>query len=171
MALYIIRSGKSAFVKIERAENIARRLDILQAGNPEPLRLIRVLAGDAAEEAWFHRRYAHLRTRREWFRFCPTMLTAQPQPETVPVARRAQGQQGQTVVRFKRRATLGPASDLITRFGGHRKAAEIAGVAPVVACKWQHRGIPHKYWPAFQAAGVTVAELEACRPERMKSAA
>lgn len=167
MALYVIRSGKSAFVKIGRAENIARRLDMLQAGNPEPLRLIRVLPGGAAEEVWFHRRYAHLRTRREWFRFCPTMLTVQPQPEAVPVARATEGQ---TVVRFRRRSTLGPASGLIERLGGYRRAAEIAGVPPVVACKWQHRGIPHKYWPALQAEGVTLAELEACRPKRAEAA-
>lgn len=167
MALYIVRSGKSAFVKIGRAENIAHRLDMLQAGNPEPLRLIRVLPGGAAEEAWFHRRYAHLRSRREWFRFCPTMLAVQPHVGDVPVARVADGQK---VVRFMRRPSRGPASDLIERLGGYRKAAEIAGVMPVLAAKWQHRGIPHKYWPALQAAGVTLAELEACRPKRAEAA-
>lgn len=167
MALYIVRSGKSPFVKIGRAENIARRLALLQTGNPEPLRLIRVLPGGAAEEAWFHRRYAHLRSRREWFRFCPTMLAVQPQTEAVPPARLAGGQ---TVVRFKRRPTAGPASGLIERLGGYRKVAEVAGVAPIVACKWHSRGIPHKYWPALQAAGVTLAELEACRPKRADAA-
>lgn len=64
----------------------------------------------------------------------------------------------------------GSAPALIARLGGYRRAATIAGVPALTAGHWHRRGVPHKYWPALQAAGVTLAELEACRPKRADAA-
>lgn len=76
MRTYIIRAGTEGPVKIGRAQNVQARLAMLQTGNHEELRILRIIAGDV--EAGLHRQYSHLRIRGEWFRFDPSMLTAIP---------------------------------------------------------------------------------------------
>lgn len=66
--IYFIKAGE--FVKIGycAADPKARRAQ-LQVGNPVDLRLIAIKEGDMAEEAVWHRRFAHLRVRGEWFKW------------------------------------------------------------------------------------------------------
>lgn len=77
MAVYFIRAGENGPVKIGAAEDVAHRIANLQAGNPEPLKLLREIPGGRQTEAALHRRFRHLRIRSEWFEFHPDMLTCE----------------------------------------------------------------------------------------------
>ncbi|HXI11334.1 MAG TPA: GIY-YIG nuclease family protein [Thermoanaerobaculia bacterium] len=67
--LYVIQSG--AFVKIGRARDIASRLQNLQIGSPEPLRLLAVAPTHWTLEDVAHRAFAEAREQGEWFRLTP----------------------------------------------------------------------------------------------------
>lgn len=73
---YIIRAGKSEFVKIGRAMHPESRCRELQTAHYETLHIIRTIKGDA--EKAFHLRFASLRVRGEWFRFDSVMLSFSP---------------------------------------------------------------------------------------------
>ena len=64
--VYFIKCG--AFVKIGRGKNPQARLDDLQIGNPEPLKIVFTIPGSALVEKAFHARFAAYRTTGEWFR-------------------------------------------------------------------------------------------------------
>lgn len=91
MAVYFIRAGEIGPVKIGKADDPAVRMAEFQTAHYEDLSLLRTLPGGRAEEAWFHRHFRHMRIRREWFQFCPSMLTVEPSaplasaPATPPV--------------------------------------------------------------------------------------
>lgn len=69
--IYFIQSGRSDRIKIGYcASDPNTRLRQLQCGNPEDLRLIAVRDGDMEAEAYWHERFAHLRIRGEWFKWC-----------------------------------------------------------------------------------------------------
>ncbi len=74
MAVYFARAESGGPVKIGHAHNPRRRLTMLQTGNPEPLRLIRVIEGDIATEAAAHEAFAARRIKGEWFSFDEEML-------------------------------------------------------------------------------------------------
>lgn len=75
MAVYFIRAGESGPVKIGSADDVAHRIAELQAGNPEPLILLRQIDGGRQTEHFTHRHFKHLRIRGEWFVFDESMLT------------------------------------------------------------------------------------------------
>jgi len=67
--IYVIRSGER--VKIGWARNVEKRRAELLTGSPERLEVVAVFPGTRAEEAEYHRRFAHHRCDqggREWFR-------------------------------------------------------------------------------------------------------
>jgi hypothetical protein len=74
MAVYMIQAGKDGPVKIGVGYNPKARLAGMQTSHYETLTIIRLLDGGIGEERILHDRYASLRIRGEWFRFCPTML-------------------------------------------------------------------------------------------------
>ena len=75
MPVYLIQAGNGdGPVKIGHGRLPLRRLQNLQLGSPERLRLIGTIAGAATEESELHRRFAFDRIRGEWFRFNPEML-------------------------------------------------------------------------------------------------
>jgi hypothetical protein len=68
--VYFVRSGDS--IKIGHATNFKDRLRTLQTGNENPLEVLAAVAG--LNEYEIHQRFAHLRTRGEWFKAEPELL-------------------------------------------------------------------------------------------------
>jgi hypothetical protein len=64
--VYFIRCGD--YVKIGVASCVVSRLRTLEAMNPLPLEVVRVIAGKRDVERAFHVRFAAYRHRDEWFR-------------------------------------------------------------------------------------------------------
>ncbi len=75
--IYFLQSGnEEGPVKIGYASKQAgHRLRGLQIGNPDLLRMIRVLPGTRKTERLLHARFADFWLRGEWFRFDSAMLT------------------------------------------------------------------------------------------------
>jgi predicted ATP-dependent serine protease len=73
--IYFLRAGDA--VKIgysDSPETAIRRLTGFQTANAENLELLAVVPGDRSREAWFHRQWAPLRIRGEWFQADPAMI-------------------------------------------------------------------------------------------------
>lgn len=83
MSVYFIQDDGCEYVKIGYAVDPYARLATLQCGTPYSLRIIRIVDGGQKAERWFHRRFAKLRIRGEWFSFTKEMLTVQP-PDEIP---------------------------------------------------------------------------------------
>lgn len=64
--VYFIRVGDA--IKIGFAENFKRRLGTLQTSHEIPLEVLAVISSASINEYETHQRFAHLRTRGEWFR-------------------------------------------------------------------------------------------------------
>lgn len=67
--IYVIKSAKSRY-KIGRARNVEHRLDCLQSGTPEKLKLILKVktSNSCVLEKLCHRKFADKRIRGEWFK-------------------------------------------------------------------------------------------------------
>ena len=68
-SVYFIRQGD--YVKIGKAGNPKKRFKQLQSANPEPLELLAVIDDRDGHslETELHRKFAHLRSSGEWFRY------------------------------------------------------------------------------------------------------
>lgn len=73
MAVYFAQTTDNRFVKIGYAADVKKRLEGLQTGTPEPLKLLAAIPGDHALERALHQRFAYLRHYREWFRTDPAI--------------------------------------------------------------------------------------------------
>lgn len=80
MSVYFIRVGAAGPVKIGSSRFPQVRLAEFQPLHPEPLALLRTLPGALAEERAFHRHYAALHIRGEWFHYDASMLTTTQPP-------------------------------------------------------------------------------------------
>lgn len=65
-------------VKIGYSRRINGRLTTIQTDNLRDLRLLRKIDGGKPQEKWLHSKFAHLRIKREWFNFDPSMLEVAP---------------------------------------------------------------------------------------------
>lgn len=72
--VYFIQQGDSGAIKIGCSKNPAQRLQSLQTGHSEPLRLLTCAVGSQAQERALHDRFAHLRVSGEWFRPAEELL-------------------------------------------------------------------------------------------------
>lgn len=73
--IYFLQSGDPGPIKIGyTSRNVFARLDVLQVGNPEPLKLLRSVPGTQDDEQQLHRRFSGLLVRGEWFRPEPELL-------------------------------------------------------------------------------------------------
>jgi hypothetical protein len=63
--IYLIKSGH--LTKIGTTTNLARRLGMLQTGNPKRLLVLAVGHGGEKEERFLHLRFKALRVHGEWF--------------------------------------------------------------------------------------------------------
>jgi len=66
--VYFIEASESGFLKIGWAKDPVKRLRELQTGCPYELTILGQCPGSLEDEAAFHRTYADLRVRGEWFR-------------------------------------------------------------------------------------------------------
>jgi hypothetical protein len=67
MAVYLIQAGESGAIKIGSANNVSRRLQMLQTGSPIPLLILHVFDGGKAEEKSLHAKFSQYRLCGEWF--------------------------------------------------------------------------------------------------------
>lgn len=65
--IYVI--GFANYIKIGWSTNIRGRLETLQLGVPEALKLYGIITGERRTEPRLHRRFADHRLRGEWFRY------------------------------------------------------------------------------------------------------
>jgi|GEM_PF-3711734 len=65
--VYFVRCHDRPIVKIGWASNVQRRLSALQAANPDLLVLLGTVEGTMQDELAWHREFAHLAIRNEWF--------------------------------------------------------------------------------------------------------
>jgi len=80
VTVYFLRAGDTDMVKIGWTNGLVEhRVAMMQPGCWETLQIIRAVAGNRAVESWLHKRFAHCRIEREWFRFDADMLTVKPQ--------------------------------------------------------------------------------------------
>lgn len=68
--VYFITQQDEKYVKIGIAENVDKRLADLQDSNPQKLKVVNVIKGGGRfKERELHKRFAHLKTQGEWFKF------------------------------------------------------------------------------------------------------
>jgi hypothetical protein len=85
VAVYFIRAGENGPVKIGHGNVPEQRLDAMQTGNHEILRIIRLMPGSMRIEALVHARFAPLKIRGEWYQYSDEMLTFSLDPKKVDV--------------------------------------------------------------------------------------
>lgn len=73
--VYCIGQAPGGHVKIGFTTDLDRRLKLLQAGNPNELRLLGFKEGNRTVEAQIHNRFNVLRVRSEWFMDCQCAIT------------------------------------------------------------------------------------------------
>lgn len=71
--VYFIHAVELKNIKIGYSANFKTRLDALSTSVPFSLEPLRVIPGTHEDEKAIHRRFAHLRVRREWFQDCPEL--------------------------------------------------------------------------------------------------
>ena len=81
MSVYFIRAGSEGPVKIGVAEDVQKRVAIIQTHCPVPLEILRTVTGGRLTERWFHQLFTQQHSHGEWFHFVPEMLTAKPPVE------------------------------------------------------------------------------------------
>ena len=74
MNVYFIHDENSNTVKIGKANDIVARLNDLQVGNSNELKIIKIIECITEEESYLiekrlHEKYKHLHTRGEWFHY------------------------------------------------------------------------------------------------------
>lgn len=68
--IYFVHSPESARVKIGYTTDPDKRIYGLQTASPSALEALAIITGTVVDERELHRRFAHLRVHREWFRDC-----------------------------------------------------------------------------------------------------
>jgi hypothetical protein len=124
VTIYLIRAGESGPVKIGYARSVrdARgRIDSLQVGHWEILRVLRLWEGDMRDERRMHMRFADLRIRGEWFAFSRLMLA----------------DVGLMVIEFDQGLDA-PMSigKMVKAFGGVGDVARLCGTSRAVVSRW-----------------------------------
>ena len=71
--IYFIRSGNSDYCKIGITDNLPRRIKALQTGNPETLKCLGVIYGDAASERLIHIKLSKYKIRGEWYQLAEAL--------------------------------------------------------------------------------------------------
>lgn len=73
-SVYFAQLGEAGPIKIGASGDVRARLVQLQTGAPFELRLLGVFPGGEESEGMFHRWFAYLRLRGEWFSPAPELL-------------------------------------------------------------------------------------------------
>lgn len=72
-SIYFIQSGNGP-IKIGYTTVSQLRFSMLQVGNPEPLKIIKILRGGREEETAIHKKFKRDRLRGEWYIPSPELL-------------------------------------------------------------------------------------------------
>jgi hypothetical protein len=73
--IYFVQTADNQFVKVGKADDVAKRMSGLQTGHPQKLKLLATMPGSHDEERAIHQRFSHLRTSGEWFHSTPEIVT------------------------------------------------------------------------------------------------
>jgi hypothetical protein len=73
--IYFVQTSDNQYLKIGKADDVAKRLSGLQTGQPQKLKLLATMPGGHEEERAIHQRFSHLRTHGEWFHSTPEVVT------------------------------------------------------------------------------------------------
>lgn len=140
-AVYFIQCGDGGPVKIGKANDVEKRLTLLQIGSPYSLTLLGIMAGGRVDESELHRRFASSRMRGEWFApteelrafiAAETTLPVAPEPEPVDL----------TSVR-----------GMILSLGGTTATARLLGLPIKTVQGWKKKDhMPHYRRPALESA-------------------
>jgi hypothetical protein len=88
--IYFIRFGTHRLVKIGYSKDHPwKRMATMQTGTPERLHLLGMAPGSPEDEAAWHKRFAHLRVRGEWFKWTPELRQAAKSHLHDPFSRKA----------------------------------------------------------------------------------
>lgn len=160
VTIYLIRAGESGPVKIGYARSVREarmRIDTLQTGHWEILRVLRLWEGDMGDERRMHVRFADLRIRGEWFAFSRLMLA----------------DVGLTVIEFDQ-GLDDPMSigKMIKALGGVGEVARLCGTSRAVVSRWiWDNQVPESKHPIFLEyitergiAGITAATFAEMQP-------
>ena len=66
--VYFISAEGMDFIKIGVSKDLPTRLKRMQTGSPHRFQVLRTVKGEQAHELALHKRFAHLKHDREWFR-------------------------------------------------------------------------------------------------------
>lgn len=72
--IYFVQTADNQYMKIGKADDVAKRLSGLQTGAPQKLKLIGTMPGSHDQEREIHQRFGHLRTHGEWFYSTPEIV-------------------------------------------------------------------------------------------------
>ena len=73
MRTYVVQSGSSDYYKIGKTTRaVESRVKELQVGNPETLKIKKILHGDL--EGYYHTKFANKRVNGEWFKLSKSDL-------------------------------------------------------------------------------------------------
>jgi hypothetical protein len=80
MPVYVIalKGEETEFVKIGWSECMKSRVFGHQTSNHKEVVVLRLIDAPFEAEAWMHKRFRSLRTRGEWFRYAPEIMTVIP---------------------------------------------------------------------------------------------
>ena len=76
MPVYIMsyEGEEHEHVKIGWAYSVPRRMKTFRCGNYKNVVVLRTIDSVEWGEKWMHKRFAHVRIKREWFKFLPEMM-------------------------------------------------------------------------------------------------
>lgn len=92
--VYFVRLAPEGPVKIGQTSDLARRIATLQTTTAEELVVLRTIAGGVHSERWLHQHFTSQHIAREWFHFCPNMLTVIPPIKEGRISRAARPKVG-----------------------------------------------------------------------------
>lgn len=156
MAVYFIRAGENGPVKIGYAADVASRMAFMQSGNHTRLVLLREIEGDTRTERALHKRFVEYKIDREWFNFCPDMLTVDAESLA------------------KNECVASPHARAVDELGGAIALGKLLNVKADTIRRWRLNGkIPSQYWPSIQAVSgdrITIDMLARSAPQDGRAA-
>ena len=135
----MVRAGEHGPVKIGYSAKPHSRVAALACANPERLVVLRVVDGCCQKERAFHRRFAALRIRNEWYRFDAEMRSFDP------------GDMPARKVGRRKVSDRAYPSDVMDLWPSLPEFAGDVGVDLSLVRVWRHRkSIPAEYWSRIE---------------------
>jgi len=93
--IYFVQEGKEGPIKIgytQNSEHVEARIQTMQVGNTNPLRLLGILEGDTYKERWLHGIFANEWVSGEWFKPSDNLLAAINDPAVIELLYEAESE-------------------------------------------------------------------------------